>query len=359
MPDATSWMTRLNMRHPIIQAPMAGTATPQLAAAVSNAGGLGSLGLAACNADQARQMITETRALTPAAFNVNLFCHRHARADRLCDAAWLARLAPEFARFDATPPETLHELYVPVIGNLAMQRMLLEERPAVVSFHFGLPEKGFIDALREAGIVTLACATTLDEAMQIERAGIDAIVAQGVEAGGHRGVFDPTQDAMLSRAALVQILARHVSLPIIAAGGIMDGHDIAAALQLGASAVQMGTAFILCPESAANAAYRADLQSPRAGHTGVTTAISGRAARGIVNRIHEIGAAHDQPLPDFSRAYVASKALQKLAGEAGCDDYAGHWAGQGATRARAMPAAELVETLARELQLGRERWGGA
>lgn len=346
----TSWMDHLGMRHPIIQAPMAGTSTPQLAAAVCNAGGLGSLGLGACTLEQARQQIAETRELTPNAFNINLFCHQPARTNIPRETAWLERLALEFGRFESPPLTEMKEIYSSALGNHALQAMVLEEHPAVVSFHFGLPDQHFITALRQAGITTLACATTLDEAKQIEQAGIDVVIAQGVEAGGHRGVFKPEQDLRLGIFALVQLLARHIRLPIVAAGGVMNGAGIAAALQLGACAVQMGTAFILCPESAASQVYREDLQSERAWHTGVTAAISGRPARGIINRMHAIGEAHDQPLPDFSRAYYAGKALHQAANAQHCSDYAAHWAGQGAPLARAMPAATLIETLADELQ---------
>lgn len=345
----TAWMARLGMRHPIIQAPMAGTSTPALAAAVSEAGGLGSLGIGAGTTEQGRQQIAQTRALTGKAFNVNLFCHRPAQADAQREAAWLAHLAPEFERFGAGAPDALQEIYATAMGNGALQAMLLEERPALVSFHFGLPDQGFIDALRAAGIVTLASATTLDEARQIEQAGIDAIVAQGMEAGGHRGSFDPAEDRLMGSFALVRVLARHARLPVIAAGGIMDGEGIAAALRLGACAAQMGTAFILCPESAASPAYRAELRSERAHHTGITAAISGRPARGIVNRLHALGASHGQPLPDYPRVYDAGKALHQAASSQGCFEYAAHWAGQGAPLAREMPAAALVQTLAGEL----------
>jgi nitronate monooxygenase len=217
----TAWMARLGMRHPIIQAPMAGTSTPALAAAVTDAGGLGSLGIGASGTEQARQQIVQARALTAGAFNVNLFCHRPARADAQREAAWLAHLAPEFARFGATPPAALNEIYATAVGNAALQAMLLQERPAVVSFHFGLPEQGFIDALRAAGTVTLASATSLDEARQVEQAGVDAIVAQGVEAGGHRGTFEPEQDRMMGTFALVRVLARNTALPVIAPDGLV------------------------------------------------------------------------------------------------------------------------------------------
>lgn len=345
----TEWMARLGLRHPIVQAPMAGTSTPALAAAVSEAGGLGSLGIGASGVEQARQQIVQARALTGRPVNINLFCHRPAQADAQREAAWLAHLAPEFARFGAQPPAALNDIYATAVGNAALQAMLLQERPAVVSFHFGLPEQDFIDALRAAGIVTLASATTLDEARQVEQAGVDAIVAQGMEAGGHRGCFDPAEDRLMGTFALVQVLARQARRPVIAAGGIMDGEGIAAALRLGACAAQMGTAFILCPESAASPAYRAELRSARAHHTGITAAISGRPARGIVNRLHALGASHGQPLPDYPRVYDAGKALHQAAAAQGCADYAAHWAGQGAPLAREMPAADLVATLAREL----------
>lgn len=345
----TPWMARLGMQHPIIQAPMAGTSTPQLAAAVSNAGGLGSVGIGAYGVEQAEQHVAQTHALTARAFNVNLFCHRNAAADVQREAAWLDYLAPEFERFGGAAPTALRCIYASAVGNPPLQAMLLRQRPQVVSFHFGLPEASFIKALRQAGTTTMACATSLDEALQIQQAGVDVIVAQGMEAGGHRGCFDPEQDRLLSSLALVQILVRHTRLPVVAAGGIMDGAGIAAALQVGACAVQMGTAFILCPESAASSAYRAELQSDRAYDTGITAAISGRPARGMVNRLHLLGRGYGQALPGYPMVYDAGKALHQAASAQGSSDYAAHWAGQGAPLARAMPAADLVATLAREL----------
>lgn len=353
MTAPTAWMTRLGLQHPLIQAPMAGTSTPQLAAAVSNAGALGSVGIGAYGLEQASQHIAQTQALTERALNVNLFCHQRPKADALREAAWLQYLAPEFARFGAEPPAGLRCIYESALGNAALQAMVLQLRPAVVSFHFGLPEQSFIDALRGAGIVTLACATCLDEAQQIERAGVDVIVAQGMEAGGHRGAFVPEQDLLLGTFALVRLLARECRLPVVAAGGIMDGSGIAAALQLGACAVQMGTAFILCPESAASPTYRAELQSEKALHTAITPAISGRPARGMFNRLHQLGRDYHQPLPAYPMVYDAGKALHQLASAQGSSDYAAHWAGQGAALARALPAAELVQTLAQELAQAR------
>ena len=343
------WMSRLGLQHPIIQAPMAGTSTPQLAAAVSNAGALGSVGIGAYGVEQARQHIEQTLALTSQPVNVNLFCHQTAAADAAREAAWLQYLAPEFARFAAQPPAGLRCIYDSAVGNAALQAMLLKLRPAVVSFHFGLPEQSFINALKAAGITTLACATTLDEARQIEQAGVDVIVAQGMEAGGHRGAFVPEEDRLMGTFALVQVLARHCKLPVVAAGGIMNGAGIAAALELGASAVQMGTAFILCPESAASTAYRAELQSDAAQHTAITAAISGRPARGMFNRLHRLGRDYGGALPAYPMVYDAGKALHQAASSQGSSDYAAHWAGQGAPLARSMPAAQLVQTLVQEL----------
>lgn len=347
---------RLGLLTPIIQAPMAGTSTPALAAAVSNAGGLGSIGVAAMNADAARKAIRETRALTRKPFNVNVFCHAPAKLDASRDTAWLAYLAPEFARFDATPPATLSEIYTSFVADDAMYAMLLEERPAVVSFHFGLPSQEKIDALHAAGITLFASATQLAEAKAIEAAGIDAIVAQGYEAGGHRGRFEdlgdrvPTDDEQLGTLALVRLIVTHTSVPVIAAGGIMDGAGIAAVLALGAQAAQLGTAFVACPESSADAAYREQLTSPNPPRTALIRAISGRPARGFVNRLYAIEQTAKRPdLPAYPVTYDAGKALNAAAKAKGNSDYAAQWAGQAAPLARAMPAAELVSVLRSEL----------
>ncbi len=344
------WLTLLNVQHPIVQAPMVGVSTLRLAAAVSNAGALGSIGVGACDMAQAREMIAATRALTDEPFNVNLFCHRPAVADPARESAWLAHLQPFFAEFDAAAPARVSEIYKSFVIDEAMQAMLLAERPAVVSFHFGLPPVAWIQALRQAGVVTLASATTPHEAALIEQAGVDAIIAQGVEAGGHRGVFEPEKgDAQLGTLALVRLIARQSRLPVIAAGGIMDGVGIAAAMRLGACAVQLGTAFVLCPESAANDAYRAALKSECAHHTRITATISGRPARGIVNRmVTEVEGPHAPALPDYPIAYDAAKALHAAASARGSQGFAAQWAGQGAPPARQLPAGELVDLLTRE-----------
>jgi nitronate monooxygenase len=342
---------------PIFQAPMAGTATPALAAAVSNAGALGAIGVGPVGAESARRMIRETRAASDRPFHVNVFCNGPAVADPEREAAWLALLAPVFARYGAAPPARIREIYSSFVEDDAMLAVLVEERPKVVSFHFGLPSADRIAALRAAGIVLFATATSLAEAKAIAAAGIDAVVAQGYEAGGHRGVFDPdAPDDRLGTIALTRLLVRNLDIPVIAAGGIMDGAGVAASLLLGASAAQLGTAFVGCPESAADAGYRAALRGVGAEHTVMTKAISGRPARCLANRFTALGAEVDPAaVPDYPIAYDAGKALNAAAKAAGETGFGAQWAGQGAPLARALPASALVAELRAEMDraLGR------
>lgn len=354
MTTTDDFLARLGLRSPIIQAPMAGVSTPALAAAVTNAGGLGSLGLGAAGADGARRILQQTRLLTGGAINANLFCHRPAAADPARQARWLDRLAPEFSRYDAASPSALSEIYTSFAADDAMLAMLLEETPSVVSFHFGLPDATRVAALKQRGILLLASATSLAEARACAAAGIDAIVAQGWEAGGHRGCFDENApDAQLGTFALTRLLVQELDLPVIAAGGIMDGAGIRAALDLGAVAAQLGTAFITCDETSANAAYRQALASEAAQNTVMTRAISGRPARCLSNRFTAWGAeVPDAEVPDYPITYDAGKALNAAASAAGEPGYGAQWAGQGAPLARPMPAAELMATLMQELAAG-------
>jgi nitronate monooxygenase len=342
----------LGVSLPIIQAPMAGVSTPSMAAAVSNAGGLGSLGIGAVRFEAARRMIADVRALTDRPFNVNVFCHPPAVADAAREAAWIAHLAPEFRRFGAQPPGGLTEIYTSFVEDDDMLAMLLKERPKVVSFHFGLPSVERIAALKNAGIVLLATATNLEEARSVVAAEIDAVVAQGYEAGGHRGVFDPeAHDDHLGTIALTRLFVRTLKIPVIAAGGVLDGAGIAACLVLGAGAVQLGTAFVACPESAADAGYRAALLGPVSQHTVVTTAISGRPARCLANRFTAIGEdVAAQAVPAYPIAYDAGKALHAAAKAAGESGYGAQWAGQAAPLARALPAAQLIAELRTEME---------
>lgn len=351
-PHPESLLERLELQVPIIQAPMAGVSSPAMAAAVSNSGGLGSLGVGAMQAAQARAAIREFRGMSDGPLNVNVFVHRAARPDPSREGAWLERLRPEFARCHAEPPTQLHEIYTSFLDDEAMLAMLVEERPAVVSFHFGLPHPRQVEKLHAAGIYLLASATNLREAESIEAAGIDAVIAQGFEAGGHRGVFDPdAEDDRLGTLPLTRLLVGATGLPIIAAGGIMDGAGIAAALALGASAAQLGTAFVGAAESLADAAYRERLFNEPAHHTTMTRVISGRPARCLANDFTRWGAAlpDDRVVPDYPIAYDAGKALNsagKLAGQTG---YGAHWAGQGAPLAREIPARDLMAALKIEL----------
>jgi nitronate monooxygenase len=342
----------LDIELPIVQAPMAGVSTPEMAAAVSNAGALGSIGVGATDAEGARSMIKAVHARTSRPFNVNVFCHRPARAKPDVEKAWIERLRPEFARFDATPPSALREIYRSFVEDDAMLAMLIDEKPRVVSFHFGLPSQDRVQALLDARIVLFGSATSLLEAQALVYAGVHVVVAQGYEAGGHRGTFDAdARDDRLGTIALTRLLVHNLDVPIIAAGGIMDGAGIAAMLRLGASAVQLGTAFIACDESQADVGYRAALFSDAAHHTVMTRAISGRPARCLANRFTAIGEqTADDKIPDYPIAYDVGKALHAAAKAKGEFGFGAQWAGQGAPLARRMSSADLVATLVNEMK---------
>lgn len=341
----------LGIDRPIIQAPMAGTSSPAMAAAVANAGGLGSLGVASGTAEAAGKAIAAMRERSNRPLNVNVFCHQPAKPDAAREAAWISRLKPEFDRLGATPPAALTEIYRSFVVDDEMLKILVAQRPKVVSFHFGVPSADRVRALKDAGIVLFASATSLAEARQGVATGVDAVVAQGYEAGGHRGVFDQdAPDDRLGTMALTRILVREIGVPVIAAGGIMDGAGIAAALQLGAAAAQLGTAFVGTPESLADEGYRAALFSDAAHHTTMTAAISGRPARCLANRFTALSAdIAPAEIAAYPIAYDLGKALHAAAKAKAEFGYGAQWAGQGAPLARAMPAADLVGTLAAEL----------
>lgn len=341
---------------PIVQAPMAGTSTPGLAAAVCNAGGLGSVAVGAVGPAEAERMIGAVRLATDRPFNVNVFCHRPARRSPVVEAGWVARMAEPFRRFGAEPPASLAEVYASFVGDDAMLAVLVRNRPAVVSFHFGLPPAGSVAALRSAGAILVATVTSLAEAGAAAAAGVDAVVAQGYEAGGHRGVFDPdAADDQLGTLASVRLLVSRQRLPVIAAGGIMDGAGVAAVTAAGAVAAQLGTAFVACPESSAGAGHRAALSSEAAFHTEMTRVISGRPARCLANEFTRWGrGVADVDVPAYPVAYAAGKALHAAAAAAGELGFGAHWAGQGAPLSRAMPAAALVATLADEFNAARK-----
>ncbi|MFT9015966.1 MAG: nitronate monooxygenase [Acetobacter sp.] len=354
MTGTHEFLATTGVRLPIFQAPMAGVSSPALAAAVSEAGGLGALGLGAAGVDAAGRMIAELKARTALPFNLNVFCHSPSVRSAETESAWIARFGGHFAAQGGTPPAALQEIYRSFNVDRAMTALLLATRPKVVSFHFGLPPGDTVQALRAAGIVLLCSVTSLSEGRAAMAAGVHAVIAQGYEAGGHRGIFDPrAPDDQLSTAALVQILVRHLTLPVIAAGGIMDGAGIAAALTLGAAAAQLGTAFVACDESLADDAYRTALTGEPGYHTVMTSALSGRPARCLANSYTELG--RQIPVgdvPDYPVAYDLAKALHAAAKQNGQTGYAAQWAGQGAPLARRMPAGELVRVLASELAQG-------
>ncbi len=295
-------------------------------------------------------MIAAFRERSRRSLDVNVFCHAPAHADRAREAKWIEALRPEFARLDATPPTALKEIYRSFLEDDEMLDMLVAERPKIVSFHFGVPSRERIAALRDAGIVLFGSATSLAEARALAAANVDVIVAQGYEAGGHRGVFDPrADDDRLGTFALTRLLVREMDRPIIAAGGIMDGAGIAAALRLGASAAQLGTAFVACDESQADAGYRAALASDAAHHTVMTRAISGRPARSLANRFTALDI-DVRDVPDYPIAYDAGKALHAAGKAKGDYGFGAQWAGQGAPLSRPMPAGDLVALLRREMQ---------
>jgi nitronate monooxygenase len=345
-------LRRLELQFPIIQAPMAGVSTPAMAAAASNAGALGSMGIGATNAEGAGKMIRAARELTRRALNINVFCHKPARANPAVEAAWIEKLRPHFVHFGGQPPEALSEIYTSFVEDDAALELLVRSQPEVVSFHFGLPAPQRLRALRDAGCVLLASATSLAEAELVAAAGVDAVIAQGYEAGGHRGVFDPNAcDDRLGTLALTRVLVRKLNgVPVIAAGGIMDGAGVAAALRLGAVAAQLGTAFVACPESSADDGYRAALQSDVASHTVMTRVISGRPARCLANRFTELGeSVAPGEVPEYPIAYDAGKSLHALAKTQLEFGYGAQWAGQGAPLVRVKPTAELVRELGAEL----------
>jgi nitronate monooxygenase len=344
----------LRIEHPIIQAPMAGSATPQLAGAVANAGGLGSLGCANMTAEEVREAAGRVRAKTNRPFNLNFFVHPPPATAPAVAARAVERLRPYYDAIGAPPPATLPDLP----GGFEPWKLdlLLDLGPPVVSFHFGVPDAASIAALKAAGIVLLGSATTVAEARRLEAAGIDAVIAQGYEAGGHRGSHRPTRAAEgIGVMALVPQIADAVELPVIAAGGIGDGRGIAAALALGATGVQLGTAFLSCPEAATDPMRRAAIAAATDEDTMVTEAVSGRAARARRSRYAEAMAESPEALPDFPQLYALTMPLV-AAHQADPDGEVGfHLYGQAAALNRELPAADLVARLVTETAAVLER----
>ena len=345
--------TRLGIRYPIIQAPMAGASTPALAIAVSTAGGLGSLGLA-MHTQEALRNDCATVSAAGAPYNANFFVHSEPVNDpaRAADARSL--LAPYYRELGlGEVPDVVTA--TPSFNDTHLQAVL-DLRPPVVSFHFGLPNADAFKAIKAAGLYTLSSATNVAEARELEARGVDAVIAQGFEAGGHRGTFsEPYERGHVGTLALVPQVVDAVSIPVIAAGGIGDGRGIAAALALGASAVQLGTAFLTCPESAAHPLYRRALNETRDDQTRITHAFSGRPARGLENRYLREMAGHEAHYPDFPILNTLTGPLRKASEKGNNTDFLSLWSGQSAAMSRNLPACELIQLLVKETESVLER----
>ncbi len=339
----------LGIRLPLIQAPMAGgITTSRLITAVSNAGALGSLAAALLSPEQIAAAVAEIRAGTERPFAVNLFVLEPVQADPAQLARANALLAPIRAELGLPQPPVPERF----AQDFAAQfDALLEARPPVASFTFGILDRDRMRALRQRGIVVIGTATTVAEARAWEAVGADAVCAQGAEAGGHRGTFlGDFERALIGTMALVPQVADAVRVPVIAAGGIMDGRGIAAALTLGAAGCQLGTAFLSCPEAAIPAGYKARLRQARDDETVVTRAFSGRPARGLFNDYLRRLQPHQHEFPPYPIQNALTGDIRRAAAAADRPDYLSLWAGQGAPMSRALPAAELVATLAAETE---------
>ena len=338
----------LGIELPIIQAPMAGVQGSALAVAVSNAGGLGSLPCAMLSLDALRNELTAIKAQTGKPFNVNFFCHVQPAPSDERETAWRATLSPYYKEYgidDAIPVGPGRVPFSSVAADV-----LEEFKPSVVSFHFGLPSAELLTRVRALGAKILCSATTVEEARWLEAHGVDAIIAQGLEAGGHSGIFlSEDLSTQVGTFALLPQMVRGVKLPVIAAGGIADAKGVAAAMALGAAGVQIGTAYLLCPEATTSRVHRAALKSEAARHTAFTNLFTGRPARGIVNRIMKELGPISAAAPVFPLATAAIAPLRAKAESLGSGDFSPLWSGQNVSGCKEVPAADLTRELAADL----------
>lgn len=336
----------LGIELPIIQAPMAGAQNHQLAAAVCDAGGLGSVPAGMLDGPGLEAELSAIEALTDRPYSVNFFCHETPTADPARIAAWNQMLAPLLREF-GVDPAGIPSGPTRQPFDSAMATVLERHRPALVSFHFGLPTPDLLQRARATGAKIASSATTLEEGLWLQEHGVDLVIAQGLEAGGHRGIFlSEDLTTQVGTFALLPQLVAALDIPVIAAGGIADARGVAAAQVLGAAGVQVGTGYLLCPESRTNPLHRAALKSPRARHTALTTLFTGRPARGILNRImRELGPLPED-VPAFPLAGNAISALRAKTEGLELDHCTPLWAGQNASGCREIPAAELTRELA-------------
>ena len=348
-----------NIDLPILQAPMAGASDAELAIAVAQAGGLGSLPCAMLDIDQTRAALGVVRQRTTRPVNLNFFCHADPAPDAAREAAWQKRLEGYYEEFGIDPASATGG---PARTPFDAEACALVEdmKPEVVSFHFGLPERALLKRVRAAGVTVISSATTVEEARRLEAEGCDAVIAQGYEAGGHRGMFLSDEVAsQVGTFALVPQVADAVSVPVIAAGGIADARGMAAALVLGAAAVQIGTGYLHCAESTISPIYREALASARDDRTALTNVVTGRPARGLVNRfIRELGPMSGDA-PAFPRAAAAVAPLRKAAEAGGSGEFSPLWAGQAAALGHALGAGDFTRTLAADAAALLERLSGA
>jgi len=340
----------LGIEHPLVLAPMAGLGTVELASAVCAGGGLGSLGCVGLPPERVMQAVDKLRTLTDKPINTNFFCHSAAPADRAREANWRDRLAPYYNELGLDPSLAAGQSEILPFDD-ALCTIVEQVKPEIVSFHFGLPEPALLARVKAAGCRVMASATTVAEARWLEARGADVIIAQGCEAGGHRGMFlaenlEGEAASQPSTLALVPQIADAVTVPIIAAGGIADERGIAAAFALGAAGVQIGTAYLFCPEAAISPLYRDALRQARADTTILTDVFTGRPARALSNRLtRELGPLHGVT-PDFPTPMLALAPLRRKAEQQGSREFSPHWAGQAAPLGREMPAEALTRALA-------------
>jgi nitronate monooxygenase len=351
--EQTMWPDRrlldlIKSEFPIILAPMAGVMDAELVIAAAQGGALGSLPCAMLSVEKAREQVNIIRQRVSAPVNMNFFCHSAVEADPVREAQWKQRLAPYYREFGLDPSAPIKAANRAPF-DAAMCELVEELKPEVVSFHFGLPEAGLLKRVKAAGCVVIASATIVKEAIWLEANGADAIIAQGAEAGGHRGMF-LTEDLaeQLGTFALVPQVVDAVKVPVIAAGGIGDGRGIAAAFALGATGVQIGTAYLRCPESKVIGPARAALAQALDNSTVITNVMTGRPARGVANRVMRDIGPISADAPAFPHAATALAPLKAAAEKVGKVDFTNLWAGQAVRLSREMPAAELTRALAAE-----------
>ena len=339
----------LEIELPIIQAPMAGVQGSAMAIAVSNAGGLGSLPCAMLGLDAMRSELAAIKAHTAKPFNVNFFCHTPPTPSAEREAIWRATLLPYYRAF-GIDPRTIPAAPARTPFGVEAAELLAEFKPAVVSFHFGLPSAKLLARVKTWDSRILSTATTVDEALWLEAHGVDAIIAQGIEAGGHVGSFlSDDLTTQVGTLALVPQIVRKVKLPVIAAGGIADSKGVAAAMTLGAAGVQVGTAYLLCTEATTSPVHRDALKGEDAAHTALTNLFTGRPARGIMNRImRELGPINPAA-PDFPLAASAMAPLRAKAESQGSGDFSPLWSGQNSSGCKEVSAGHLTEELAADL----------